>query len=85
MVKTTKPGLDVLQSCTDLASHGVKDIKLESLITVGASVFALKITSAQLVVLSIFATAVFSHEGNYSFVHHMNWRSNIHIYMHTHS
>ena len=64
MVKTIKPGLDILQSCTDLASHGVKDIKLENLINVGASVFTLKITSAQLVVLYIFATTVFSHEGH---------------------
>ena len=49
MVKATKPGLDILQSCSDLASHWVEDIEFESLIDVWASVFTLKITHAQLV------------------------------------
>ena len=46
MVETTKPGLDILQSCSFLASHWVKDVEFESVIAVWASVFALKVTYA---------------------------------------
>ena len=45
--------------CSILASHRVKDVEFESVIVVYASVFAVKITHAQLVVLCINATAVF--------------------------
>ena len=51
MVKATKPGLDILQSCRFLASDLVKDVVFERVNAVWASVFALKITHAQLVVL----------------------------------
>ena len=55
--------LDILQSCSGNASHWVKDVEFESVIAVWASVFALKITIAQLVVLCIYATtAVFGNE-----------------------
>ena len=57
--QATKRGLDILQSCSGNASHWVKDVEFESVITVWASVFALKITHAQLEVQSICATAVF--------------------------
>ena len=50
MVKATKLGLDILQSCSGHASHWVKDVEFESLIAVWTSVFALKFTHAQLVV-----------------------------------
>ena len=50
MVKATAPGLDILQSCSGYASHLVEDIELESLIAVKASIFALKITNADLLV-----------------------------------
>ena len=63
MVKATKPRLDILQSCSVLASHWVKDIEFESMIAVIASVFALKIAHAELVVQCIYATAVFVNEG----------------------
>ena len=46
----TKHRLDILQSCSVLASHCVKDIKLGRVITFWTSVFAHRITSAQLVV-----------------------------------
>ena len=49
MVKATKPVLDILQSCSLLASHWLKDVEFESMIAVWASVFALKIIHAQLV------------------------------------
>ena len=49
MVKETKPGLDNLQLCSGYACHWVKDIEFESAIAVWATVFALKITHAQLV------------------------------------
>ena len=62
MVEATKPGLDILQSYRFLASHWVKDVESESMIAVWASVFALKITHAQLVVLYINATFVFGNE-----------------------
>ena len=57
MIKATKPGLDILQSCGVLASHWVKHVKFESVIAVGASVLALKIIHVQLVVSCINATA----------------------------
>ena len=63
MVVVTKPGLDTLQLCSVLASHWVKDVEFESMIAVWASVFALTITYAQLVVLYINATSVFCTEG----------------------
>ena len=63
MVKATKPGLDVLQSCSSHSSHRVKDVEFESVIVVWASVLALKITRAQLVVLCFYVTAVFGNEG----------------------
>ena len=50
MVKAAKPKLDILQSCSDHDSHWVEDIEFESVIAVWASVFALNITHAQLVV-----------------------------------
>ena len=50
MVKATKPGLDVLQLCSGHASHWVEDVEFESMTDVWASVFALKITHAQIVV-----------------------------------
>ena len=56
MVKATKPGLDIIQSCSNLATHWVKDIKYESVIAVWASVFALKFSHAQVVVQCIYAT-----------------------------
>ena len=57
-VLTTKPGLD------GLASHWVRDVEFESVIAVGASVFALKITHAQLAVLCLYTKAVFGNEGS---------------------
>ena len=48
MVKATKLGLHILQSCSVLASHWVEDVEFESVIAVWASVFALKITHAKL-------------------------------------
>ena len=63
MVKATKLGLDILQSCSILASHCVKDIEFESVIAVWVPVFALKFTHAQFVVKCIYATAVFVNEG----------------------
>ena len=54
MVKATKPMLDILQCCSVLASHWVKDFELECVIVVWASVFALKTTHAQLVVWCIY-------------------------------
>ena len=59
MVRATKPGLDILQSCSGYASHRAKNIKFVSVIAAWASVFALKSTHAQLLVLGIYATAVF--------------------------
>ena len=59
MVKATEFALDILHSCSDLTSHWVKDIELESVI----AVFALIITHAQLVTQCIYATAVFSNKG----------------------
>ena len=50
MVKATKPGLDILQSCSGHASRWVTDVEFESVIAVWASVFAAKITHAQIVV-----------------------------------
>ena len=50
MDRATKPGLDILQLCSDLAPHWVMDIEFENVIAVWASVFALKITHVQLVV-----------------------------------
>ena len=50
MVKATKPGLDILQSCSDLASIWFKDIEFENGIAVWASVLVLEITHVQLVV-----------------------------------
>ena len=58
MVRATKPGFGILQSCSNLAPHWVKGIKLESVIAVWASVFAVKITHAQLVMWCIYATIV---------------------------
>ena len=63
VVKATKHGLDILQSCSNLASHWVKDVVFESVIAVWASVFALKITHAQLAVNCIYATAVLGNKG----------------------
>ena len=62
MVKATKPGLDILQSCSVLASHWVKNVELESVIFVWASVFAPKFTHAKLDELCSNATAVFCNE-----------------------
>ena len=61
--QATEPGLDILQSCSFLASYCVKDVEFESVIAVWASVFALKVTHAQLVVSFINATPVFGNEG----------------------
>ena len=61
--QATKPGLDVLQSCSVLASNWVKDVEFDIVIAVWASVFALNVTHAQLVVSFINATAVFGNEG----------------------
>ena len=58
-----QPGLDILQSCSVLVSHWVKDVEFESVIAGWASVFALKITHVQLLVLCINATSVFDNEG----------------------
>ena len=49
MIRATKPGLDIIQSCSVLASHWVKDAEFESEIAVWASVLALKNTHTQLV------------------------------------
>ena len=48
--EVNKPILDILQSSCFLAFNRVKDIKLESVISVWASVFAPKTTHTQLVV-----------------------------------
>ena len=48
--QSKQPELDILQSCSDLASHWVRDEELESLIVACASIFVLKITHAQLAV-----------------------------------
>ena len=64
MVKAT--GIDILKSYSILASYWVKDFELESVISFRASVFALKITRAQLVVQCIYATAVFGYERTYN-------------------
>ena len=45
------------------ASHWVKDVEFESVFAIWASVFALKITHAQLVVECIYTTTVFGDEG----------------------
>ena len=50
MAKASKPGLDVLQLCSGNASLWVKDIEYENGIAVWASVFALEIIQAHLVV-----------------------------------
>ena len=50
MVKETEPRLDIHKLCSDHAFHWAKDIEFESVIAVWVSVFALKITHAQLVV-----------------------------------
>ena len=50
MINATKLGLDILQLCSNLVSHWVKDVVFETKISVWAKVFALKITHAQLVV-----------------------------------
>ena len=50
MFNATRPGLGIIQSCNDLASHWVKDIELEGVIYVWASVFAVQTTHVQLVV-----------------------------------
>ena len=63
MMKGTEPGLGILQSCSVLAFHKVKDVEFESLTAVWASVFAHKIIHAQLVVSCINATAVFGDKG----------------------
>ena len=38
MNMATKPGLDILQLCSDLVSHRVKDIELEKVVAVCALV-----------------------------------------------
>ena len=53
----------MLQLCSVLASHWVKNDKFESVFAALASVFTLKITHAELVVSCINATAVFGNEG----------------------
>ena len=63
MVKATKAGLYILQSCSIFASHSVKDVEIESVIAVLASIFALKIGHVQLVVWCIYATGVPGNEG----------------------
>ena len=63
MVKATKPGIDIFQSCSDFSSHCVKVNDLESVISIWASLIALKNTHAQLLVWCIYATAVFGNEG----------------------
>ena len=63
MVKETKPELDILQSCSTYTSHWIEDVEFESVIAVWASVFALRITGAQLVMQCIYATAVFGNQG----------------------
>ena len=50
MVQAAFPWFDIIQLRSNLASHWVKSIELESLISIWASVFALKITNTQLVV-----------------------------------
>ena len=62
MAKATEPAPDFLRSCSGLASHWFKDIELESVIVVWASVFALKITHAQFLVWCIYATVVFCND-----------------------
>ena len=59
MVKATKPGLDILQSCSVITSHWIMDVEFERVIAVWASVFAHKTTHAQLVVSCINAIFVF--------------------------
>ena len=44
------PVLNIFQACSNLASNWVKDIELETVVVVWASVFALKITHTSLVV-----------------------------------
>ena len=61
-VETTKPGFDILQSCSGQASHRVKDMEFEGVIDAWASGCGLKITHAQQVVLCIFTIAVFGNE-----------------------
>ena len=58
MVKETESGLDIIQPCSDHASHWVEDVEFESVIAVWASVFALKINHAQLVAQCIYTTAL---------------------------
>ena len=67
MVKATKPRLDILQSCSNLASYWDKYIELESVIAVWALVFARKITHAQRVVQCIYDTAIFGNIGAHLF------------------
>ena len=50
MANVTKPMLDKLRSCNNLASHWVKDNELGSVIGAWLTVLALEITHAQLVV-----------------------------------
>ena len=50
MVNASKSGLNILQSCSGTCFNWIKDFKFENVIYVWASVFALKITHAQLLV-----------------------------------
>ena len=59
----TKHRLDILQSCSVLASQLVRDIKLERVTAVWAQAFGLKITHAQPVVKCIYVISVFRYEG----------------------
>ena len=63
MFKVTKPGIDILQSCSVLTFHWVRDVEFKCVIAVWASVFALKSTHGQALVSCINAIAVFGNQG----------------------
>ena len=62
MVQATEPGLDILQTCGELASYQVNDIQLESVTVVWTSVLALKIPGAQLAEYCNYTTFIFGNE-----------------------
>ena len=56
------PRLEIRKSCNNITSHWLKDIGMKSVITVWASVIALKFTRTKLVVQCIYSTAVIGYE-----------------------
>ena len=67
IVKTTKHGLDIIQSCSDLASHWFRDIELESVIAVWACIILSTWTHSRSAFTLL--TYLFSYNNAYAITH----------------